>query len=356
MSRRTGATLVEVLVTIFVMALGLIALLTLFPIGALRMAEALKDSRTALAAANAEAIAAARALRNDSAVTGATNNYRRPQGTPADAPLDGPSYPMYLDPIGVRHYSSAPNNLSNWVGGTSTYGQWIRRVKPAFIVNANPVIEIQRTLSNFSLLDDITFGQDGVPIDANGRRFGQAGFSNVQREGAYTWGLMMKRPRTSTPSVVDMTVVVYQKRPHQLGGGLNGLPFGETSYAAESGAERGNTLRLTWTSPAEEAPKIKKGSWILDGTAYNFAHPNLTQPQRQQLLAQVLKHGPVHGYFYRVTNIAAQSGNTMDLQLETPLKADINPIAGLPQGAHVPRVIVMDYVAEVFEKGPGWLP
>src|SRR5687767_14193572 len=52
-SRRRGATLIEVLVAIFIMAIGLLALLTLFPIGALRMAQSIQDERTGAAAMNA---------------------------------------------------------------------------------------------------------------------------------------------------------------------------------------------------------------------------------------------------------------------------------------------------------------
>jgi Prokaryotic N-terminal methylation motif len=58
-SREAGATLVEVLVAIFVMGIGLLALLTLFPLGALSMAEEIKDDRTAAAADDAVQLAAA---------------------------------------------------------------------------------------------------------------------------------------------------------------------------------------------------------------------------------------------------------------------------------------------------------
>jgi prepilin-type N-terminal cleavage/methylation domain-containing protein len=56
MTRRSGVTLVEVMVAMFIMALGLMSLLTLFPLGALRMAQAIKDDRTKFAADNANAV------------------------------------------------------------------------------------------------------------------------------------------------------------------------------------------------------------------------------------------------------------------------------------------------------------
>jgi prepilin-type N-terminal cleavage/methylation domain-containing protein len=44
--RRAGFSLVEVLVSLFILAAGLIALLTLFPLGAYQMAGALQDDRS----------------------------------------------------------------------------------------------------------------------------------------------------------------------------------------------------------------------------------------------------------------------------------------------------------------------
>src|SRR5262249_58569190 len=63
--KRTGATLVEVLVAIFVMGIGLIAVLALFPLGVIRMAQAIQDDHTGNVAFNAEAIATMKLLGND---------------------------------------------------------------------------------------------------------------------------------------------------------------------------------------------------------------------------------------------------------------------------------------------------
>lgn len=56
---QAGTTLVEVLVAIFITAVGLLAMLTLFPLGALDMAQAIQDDRTAAVADEAVALSEA---------------------------------------------------------------------------------------------------------------------------------------------------------------------------------------------------------------------------------------------------------------------------------------------------------
>ena len=52
---RSGLTLTEVLVAMFVMALGMLSLLTLFPLGAMQVGQALRDDRTSQVARSADA-------------------------------------------------------------------------------------------------------------------------------------------------------------------------------------------------------------------------------------------------------------------------------------------------------------
>src|SRR6516165_3206055 len=99
---RGGATLVEVLVAIFIMAIGLVTLLTLFPLGALSMAQAIQDDRAATAAANAVALATARNIRQDPVVIGAPHDFfKHAPGTPPLRHNKWRSYPIYVDPFGV---------------------------------------------------------------------------------------------------------------------------------------------------------------------------------------------------------------------------------------------------------------
>ena len=84
---RKGATLIEVLVAMFVMSIGMVTLLALFPLGILSMAQAIKDDRCALAAGNAAGIEIAWDFRHGSpflsAASPPTNysNYYNPTPT-----------------------------------------------------------------------------------------------------------------------------------------------------------------------------------------------------------------------------------------------------------------------------------
>src|SRR5205823_6525078 len=149
--RRPGITLVEVLVAIFVMGIGMIALLTLFPLGALRMAQAVKDDRTAIAAANAAATAKIWGIQKNNlywqnSATNAGNLYSNPETPPVKfqprTTSGQPSYFIYIDPLGSATFLQP-------VGGTS--GNIKRYPAP------NPAPPQPFSARWFSLLDDVSF-------------------------------------------------------------------------------------------------------------------------------------------------------------------------------------------------------
>ena len=98
---RAGVTLIEVLVSIFVVALGLLALLTLFPLGALSMAQAIRDDRVAQTAANAVATIKVMNVLSDQTITNALSFNPPP---PNNIPVSGPGFAVYFDPIGYKNY------------------------------------------------------------------------------------------------------------------------------------------------------------------------------------------------------------------------------------------------------------
>src|SRR5438045_2475931 len=93
-SQRPGITLLEVLTAIFIMGIGMLAVLTLFPAGALSMAKAIRDDRAATIAGNSAALAASVDLANDPAVVAAVAS------NTSIVPLmdiNGQSNPVFVD-------------------------------------------------------------------------------------------------------------------------------------------------------------------------------------------------------------------------------------------------------------------
>src|SRR5437868_5953266 len=135
MFRRDGMTLVEVLVAIFVMGIGLLSILAMFPLGARNMAQAIKDDYAGHAGANARAIATAQNLRFDPIVLAALKNPN--SALYNDAPLDGPSHPVYIDPVGSFSYAIGADQ--KWVAANTTSG--IPRIRPTFVANYSGMLK-----------------------------------------------------------------------------------------------------------------------------------------------------------------------------------------------------------------------
>ena len=175
MTQRPAVTLIEALMAILVMAIGLLALLTLFPLGAVQMAQALKDDRTAQAASIGVAQFKSFDLPNDA------NINTQPPNTPLfENPWPGnlfplhnsfePSYPVYVDPIGISNMGgyAAPNtNVGGIPFGLPRFSP--RGVPQPPQANVLPSPIWQRAW--FTLQDDMTFADNGVTDPGNLRRW-----------------------------------------------------------------------------------------------------------------------------------------------------------------------------------------
>jgi hypothetical protein len=331
MRRRSGATLIEVLVAVFVTAIGLLALLALFPLGALNMAQAIKDSRAAQATANAAAIAEIQQIRNDPGLYQPWDAFawrETPSATPIWPVLsnipnyDGPSYPVYIDPIGV----SIPDpSTANFLGAEATLpSPGIVRRTASFVATPPTTPKILRW---FTLLDDLTFATDGQPAMPGGV---------AQREGRYSWAYMVRRPKFSAPSVAEVSVVVYS--------GRSPVVSGETPYVVDF-VHGQNTVTVT-PGPGQQKPALRNGMWILDATVI-----------RKDPQTGAISPDP-YGFFYRVVNVTDDpSSNTIALELQTPIKSNVTVTPTPPSYLkHTGVLVVLDNVVEVFEKGAGWLP
>jgi hypothetical protein len=345
MIRHSGTTLVEVLVAIFITALGLMGLLALFPLGAVSMARAIQDSRSAQAAASAAAVAEGMNIRNDPVVIGSPDVFVDSgivglDGKPVLASPDGPGYPVYVDPLVAYAFpGKAPGIGQGQLPASHIHqGGWINRQNVSFVHSLPGAIRW------FTLTDDLTFQKDGPFTGLACPNPGPSGV--VQREGRYSWAYLLRRPRSADKSVVDLTVVVYSGRGLQLNynPSLASLSFGETAYGSVAFDTTTNIVSVYWgtgqTNP--EKPAIRPGSWILDATMVKEVPPKSGRLQADP-----------HGFFYRVVNVT-EKPNEVDLELQTNPRMDTIYRTGLPAPYGV--LVVMDNVVEVFEKGPGWRP
>ena len=316
MNRRRGVTLLEVLIAIFVMGIGMLALLTLFPVGALQMAQALKDNRTRQAAANAAAVATALNLRG--AVVMDTLSQSNAPVVLRNLPgYDGPGFPVYVDPVGLP---ANPTTGDTQVGGFSNTLLRVRRTPL-------PGITPQRALALFGIADDVEFQPNGLAVTAGGNN------GVVARKNRYTWAYLVRRPRYHDPASMELSVVVYAGRNL-----VNALD--EPLYSVAADVAAGQTSLVLASSGS--TPPLRAGGWILDATPeVLFAAGSNTQ------VLDAVKHGPVRSYFYRVVEVKEVAGG-LQVELQTPLRAPLTTARS--------QVVVMTNVAEVFEKGTGWQP
>jgi prepilin-type N-terminal cleavage/methylation domain-containing protein len=346
---RRGVTLLEVLTAIFIMGIGLLAILVLFPLGALSMAKAVRDDRAAVTGANASALANAMDVRNDPNVLTLVSS--RPQNdnpvTPRFLPPnpDGPGYPVYVDP-----QYSAPALTAQ----ARALGQL-----PAALARATITPGAQRTAVSFApgnnnqaLTRWFTF-QDEMQFDPSGLPTGNGA---IFRPGTYTWGFLLRRPRSSSPALTELSVVVYANRPADR-------VTGESTYAVTPNAganppqnvSGASTVLIDYGSVNATAanrqlgkPNIRKGGWILDSTYQLFNAAGQPVPP----FAGAAAFGTVNGYFYQVNNVI-DDGKTTTLQLDIPLRGW--SVAPAPP-TNVTSVVIMENVITVLDRGTSTRP
>ncbi len=375
---RHAVTLLEVLVAIFIMGVGLLAILTLFPLGALSMAQAVREDRAAAIAANVHNIANAFDvsaggsllfdLRNDSTVSATLGL------TPAADPAltfvapdpDGPGYPVVLDPtyvsLGSTVLGKVPSTLSSAVPPLAlqivqsdplvtiwSVTPGLARVSPQFLTARQPQFQSQAIARWFTFQDEITFNASGLPQS-------ETPGTAINRPGTYTWTAAARRFRSvpqgtgSAATGAELSVVVYANRPTDVPGGetiiyttntltpgwVPGLP------AVQLGTKGTTTLTFDYSILGGSKPNIRRGSWILDTT---YTQKTVVIPPGGSV-----NFGTVNGYFYRVASVTDNAPNptgittAMTLELETPLRAD------------VASFVIMENVITVLDRGTSRRP
>jgi hypothetical protein len=396
-TRRAGLSLVEVLVALFIMALGMIALLTLFPLGALQMGQALKDDRCSQAVNAADnymrtywkQYVLEQPNNPDPFITAFWNPRNNPYpsyGGPTVRPTipggqmpnlqsnnainvgnlpQEPSYPVFIDPRGLEGRRKNPTFFSLevfWVAGSQPPPYRARIPRRTLAVSVSPVPPTP-TLSGLgvafgpyvdpvrtcTLLDDLTYDENASArrVDSNGMPL------PIERQGRYNWAWMLQLPRTADTTTANMTVVVYDNRNPDYPAADGEIVYGRartTNPPNQSVAQYAiGSTRLTFTyPPGDPVPNVRAGQWILDGT------------QQATVVSATVPGGAVVNVrlanFYRVTGVEIdETTNTVQLDLQTPIKA-LPAVAGLAAvgtpTSYFGDLYVLKGVAEVFERKP----
>jgi hypothetical protein len=336
--RRPGITLLEVLSAIFITGIGLLSLLTLFPLGALKMLEAINDDRTALAGGNAKGIANAVEMRVDPAAQNAMMGNTMFPGPMPPSP-DGPGWPVLVDPIGVLAYSG-PTLFPAWVAGDNTIamiprvtGNWLKPLP-------TDVSASQAVLRWCTLLDDLNFNYDSTN---NNAYLGSAavdvpawfgGIGTVQRNLRYSYAWLLRMPRTASPNVVDVSALVFAGRSLDLVGfGTQERMIPQATFVP--------TFNQIILPPVNGQPvDLRRGQWILD------ASNAVTNGTPQMLIS-------AHGFFYRIVSVSDPDANAnVTVEVQTPLRQWPDPNMPVsPLGGQLGTVVLFDNLIEVFEDG-----
>jgi prepilin-type N-terminal cleavage/methylation domain-containing protein len=355
---RRGFSLTEVIVALFIMALGIISLLTLFPLGAVQMGKALRDDRSQTTAVIADGKMRLLWEHEFKTIPFVTPNppitppppypqlfeykslFVQNMTSPATGLAasfsnvsSGAMYPILCDPIGVFSY---PGNKSIGVAATPLPATvQFKRINITGINGPNAL----NTAANFlTMPDDLTFDP------ASSHPAVEAG--SIARQGRFNFAYVLQVPNYSTQSVCDMKVLVFDRRIP----GINPIaPNNELTL-------NGTTSAIQMTTPTITAPMIsagltqltfnttdlglRSGAWLMDGTV---GDPVLPDPSS----LPTPRAAPIRtANFYRILSVEEVAGTTI-VDLETAWK---KPTADMEILSYTPTIYYFRELIDVYDR------
>jgi hypothetical protein len=333
---RPGMGLTEVLVALFVMAIGMISLLTLFPLGAVTMGRALRDDRVSQTAQHADAIVrlwwetqVVEAPGNEDAFFypldnpddlrfGSAQQYATalpPSGLPPlPATSTNSSYPVLLDPIGYQARSG--QGVSQFRVGRTSSPTWFPRRTSRLLHGGNPLSPpFVDSFRACTLLDDLTFAENATADTSEGGR--------VIRQGRYNWSAIIQRQNNNIRNVANLTVLVFADRPPGTAPANAEMDFKTEDFETEF---KVGESAVKITVDVNDPPPVFPRSWVMDGTE-SFRNAK----------------------FYRVENVNVTENRPTEwtLELSTPITAPLGTTGVI---TYPGRLYVFRGLAEVFER------
>ncbi|HSQ54336.1 MAG TPA: prepilin-type N-terminal cleavage/methylation domain-containing protein [Gemmata sp.] len=321
-THRRGLTLMEVLVTIAILGIGILAILTLFPLSAVNMARAVRNDRSYQCARQMDGLLRAywraefvekKGAPGDpilfQALDDANSNVPLPQQHPglAVAGAYEASYPVVVDPYGFLAPRPNATNLAAsplWIGDNPTNVP--RRTMALFGGNSSYV------MSALSLKDTVGYDDD-LQLTPD-------------REYRYNAMAIIQRPLNSNRYTANLTIVVFDSRP------LFFAPAGVEAVFGTTFVPGTNSIALTHAAGA--GPNLKPGRWVMDASV---------APAGRILIR--------HANLYQVVSITTDTGDpstamTTVLELQTAIVTPTDNNTAAYQGT----LVVLDGVSGVYPR------
>jgi prepilin-type N-terminal cleavage/methylation domain-containing protein len=358
--RRNGVTLMEVMIATAILAIGSLAILALFPIGAVNMARAINQNRAADHAQNSDALFRLYWKRawldpNGGSIrsrTDAINNAGEPMLVFLDTNTSGvtipetssqPSFPVLIDPIGFRTQLQNGPNYQLLVAGQNT-------LPVRCNLAATPAVgPYTATIRNTTMLDEISYDRNGEPSALTGQ---------LDRGGRYNASWLIQRPKDNVADEVNLTVLVFAGRsPTDTPSAEAVFQAMATDYSPQVDPKP-RALTVAY-NPNNGKPGFLRGKWIA------FSTPVQPQPAPP---AGVPQGTPGYGVqypafdFYRIAAVTEINDTTLSIEVEQPLRTyDIGTLPGWQQTSAAGAmpvngnlngfVVFFDNLFEVFDRG-----
>jgi hypothetical protein len=399
MIRRTGTTLSEVLIAIFVLAIGLMGVLSLFPLGAMSMAQAIKDDRCAQVNKDANALAHLGWEDIVSEIPGSPpyiwppSNFPNPDPlvnamidpnyspfppTPLVAPHPAmannvpvlypnpsysstlPSYPVFVDMVGWNNSSIITRPHRYWVGGQvgnsatnqppSIPRRTLRRAEYLRVNNNPPIFADWNAIGSPPLPPGVTGAQ--VKAGLMHRYFYQTDDLSWGADGT----LVDSNGNTAAALGTHLAGTV-QRDGRYSWAFLLRRPKVNLPLQAE-------LTIVAYTNRSVNTPLDENDQWIEQPYPNARFYPNTNEAEivytgaRPKIrknswildatMVNNFNRPEPHGYFYRVIEVNDETPGVLSLTLQQHVRAGTIVSFTPPQGYGL--AVVMEHVAEVFER------
>ena len=300
-SPRQGLTLLEVLITIFVMAIGFLSVLTLFPLAARKIIRSIDSDRASLISGNSGLALNILGFKKDAQAI-FESDLMNINANPGLATLKFKrSRYVHTDPIAINAGYSPPLSL---------FPQFF----PTTVVSFP---------GGFNSYRDLLISQDEIQFTAEGKP--EPGFRRGQR---YSTSFLFSRGKLNDPNSINCLTLVYVGRPVESGVD-NQIPL---NIQPRSGPDKSLEFILNGQLPNNGPDReFGRNSWILDITP-TFSLVGYQIPQFKK--------------FYQVQNVEPISATQFKVVLDRPISCESG-------ATFLEQAIWFDYLFDVFDRGTG---